>query len=55
MLRRPACVARTWRQWRLDRLPDCARALPTNFYRIDTAVPWVRLLSSLFGAPILFT
>jgi len=54
-LRRPTCVAGAWRQRCLDRLADRARALPTNFYRVDASVPWVRLLSSLFGTSGLFT
>jgi hypothetical protein len=32
-----------------------SRTLPTNFYRIDIAVPRLCLLSSLFGTPSLFT
>jgi mercuric ion binding protein len=48
------CVARTWRQRCVDRLPHCARTIPTDFCRIDTVVSWVRLLSSLFGAARLF-
>jgi periplasmic mercuric ion binding protein len=39
----------------VDQLPHRARTIPTDFYRIDTAVPWVRLLSSLFEASSLFT
>jgi hypothetical protein len=55
MLRGPASVARTWGQRCLDRLADRTRTLPTNSYRIDTTVPGIRLLSSLFGTPSLFT
>jgi hypothetical protein len=55
MLRGPTSVARTWSERCVDRLPGCPRTIPTDSYRIDTAVPWVRLLSSLFGASSLFT
>jgi hypothetical protein len=51
----PLGVARPWGQRCVDRLPYFARTLPAYFYRIDTTVPWVRLLSSLFGTPSLFT
>ena len=55
MLRGPTCVAGTWSERCVDRLPHCPRTTPTDSYRIDAAVPWVRLLSSLFGASSLFT
>jgi hypothetical protein len=55
MLRGSTCVTGTWSKRCVDQLPHRARTIPTDFYRIDTAVPWVRLLSSLFGASSLFT
>jgi hypothetical protein len=55
MLRGPTCVTGTWSERCVDRLPHCPRTIPTDPYRIDTAVPWVRLLSSLFDASSLFT
>ena len=55
MLRGSTCVTGTWSKRCVDQLPHRARTIPTDFYRIDTAVPWVRLLSSLFEASRLFT
>jgi len=55
MLRGPAGVTGAWGKRCVDRLPHCARTIPADFYWIDTAVPWVRLLSSLFGTSSLFT
>jgi len=49
MLRRPVGAAGTWHQRCMDWLTHCARTLPADFYRADTAVPWVRVLSALFG------
>jgi len=55
MLRRPTCLAGARSQRCVDRLPHCVRTIPTDFFRIDTVVSWVRLLSSLFGASSLLT
>jgi periplasmic mercuric ion binding protein len=55
MLRGPAGVTGTWCKRCVDQLPHRARTIPADFYWIDTAVPWVRLLSSLFEASRLFT
>ena len=55
MLRRPACVARTRGERCLDRLFNCPRTVPTDFYRIDAAFPRARFPSRLFGASSLFT
>jgi hypothetical protein len=46
MLRWPTGVARAWGQRCLELLADCARTLPTNFYRGDE-----HLKSSASGAP----
>ena len=48
MLRGPTCVAGTWSERCVDRLPHCPRTIPTDPYRIDTAVPWVRLFYRLY-------
>jgi hypothetical protein len=55
MLRGPTGVVGTWSERCMDRLPHCARTIPTVPYRSDGGVPWARLLSSLFDASSLFT
>jgi mercuric ion binding protein len=55
MLRGPTRVTSTRCKRCVDQLPHRARTIPTDFYWIDPAVPWVRLLSSLFEASRLFT
>jgi periplasmic mercuric ion binding protein len=54
LLRRTPCIASAWRQRGLGWLIDCARTVPSVFYRTNASLPRLRVPSPLFRTSSLY-